>query len=124
MLSGCRVEVGYFDVPALSEYKDLIEYQGWMSLFDCSAANLSGVRDFYVNLKQLPDMSIGSNVGGVDVSMSVSSVSSMLGVPRDGFDKYLSDSWPMLVGVTPDEIMIFFFVGKCPRSMLFLSLLI
>ena len=42
VLSGCRVEDGYFNVPALSEYKDLIEYQGWMSLFDCSAANVSG----------------------------------------------------------------------------------
>ena len=52
---------------------------------------MSGVRDFYMNLKQLPDMSIGSNVGGVDVSMFVASLSSMLGVPRDGFDKYSSD---------------------------------
>ena len=116
VLSGCKTGDGYFDERALSEVKELLEYQGWMSLFNVCDANTAGVRSFFMNLKQLPDMSLSSLVNGVEVSMSVASLSVLLNVPRDGFDKFSGDGWPILIGITPDDIHDFVFGGKVPRK--------
>lgn len=60
MLSRFHVDDGYFDIPTLYEFCNLLEYQGWMPLFkDVKNAFMDAVREFYVNLKQLPDYIFG-----------------------------------------------------------------
>uniref|UniRef100_A0A803LKY7 Uncharacterized protein n=1 Tax=Chenopodium quinoa TaxID=63459 RepID=A0A803LKY7_CHEQI len=116
VLSGCRTEVGYFDEIALSYVKELLEFQGWLSLFDVCDANIDGVRKFYVNLKQLLDRSLNSIVNDIEVHVSVASLAGLLNIPRDGFEEYSGDGWPTLIGVSPDEIHDFVFGGKVPKK--------
>lgn len=116
VLSGCKTEVGYFDESALSDVKELLEYQGWMALFDVCDANIDGVRKFYINLKQMVDRSLGSAVNDVEVNVSVASLAGLLNIPRDGFDEYSGDGWPTLIGVSPDEVHDFVFGGKVPKK--------
>uniref|UniRef100_A0A803N9L8 Uncharacterized protein n=1 Tax=Chenopodium quinoa TaxID=63459 RepID=A0A803N9L8_CHEQI len=116
VLSGCKTEVGYFDESALSDVKELLEFQGWMALFDVCDANIDGVRKFYINLKQMVDRSLGSAVNDVEVNVSVASLAGLLNIPRDGFDEYSGDGWPTLIGVSPDEVHDFVFGGKVPKK--------
>lgn len=113
VLSGCGVENEYFDIPALSQVKELLEFQGWMSLFnDLNDAFVGPVRQFFVNLKQNIDMSVASTVSGSIVHVSESVLSELLGIPRDGFGRYSSDGWPLMGGVTPEEVTQFLFGKK------------
>lgn len=59
MLSDCFIEAGYFDMPTMSEVRQLLEFQGWMPLFkDVKNAFVDVVREFYVNLKHLSNISL------------------------------------------------------------------
>lgn len=79
MLVGCTIDDGYFDLDALSEVHQLLEFQGCF---------VDTVREFHVNLKQLSDMYLGCSLFGSEVSLLVSFVASLLDIPRDGFDMY------------------------------------
>lgn len=79
----------------------ILEFHGWMPLFkDIMNAFVDSVIEFYVNLKQLPNMSIGSNIFGIEISLSISYVASFLSVPSHEFDRYDGDGWPTIIGIT------------------------
>lgn len=60
-----------FDIAALSEVRDLLEFHDWMLMFnDFKNAFVDVVREFFVNLKQLPNMCLGSTVFGSEISSS------------------------------------------------------
>lgn len=66
-LSGRSIEDDFFDLPTLSEVRQLLEFQGWMPLFkNVKNAFVDVVREFYVNLLR---MSFSSYVFKSEISM-------------------------------------------------------
>lgn len=47
---------------------------------------------------------------GSEVSLSICSLTSLLNVPRDSFDKYVGDGWITIIGVIAGEIFKCLFV--------------
>ena len=99
-MSGRVFPTDWVKQPEFMFFLDALQSQGWVKLLDYNAGFYeSEISQFYENLSINEDLVLSSFVNGTMITLTVTELAQILGVPSSGFSDLPYQSWSLLSGI-------------------------